>query len=410
VSPEVEAYNFQKADRLTNMKKKTLALAPAAVQREISRTGLQDHNIPLKNSAAGKEEYDMIVFSHIRWEYLYQRPQHIISRLSASKKTLFVEEPVEFEPAEENTAKITQLGPNLKVLQPRVKNIAEIEKVLSRYASTVNRPIAWFYSAAFSVLLGSMEFSKIIYDCIDERTLFRVGSAQSAMEKYLLSEANIVFAGGKSLFEALQPKHNNVHCFPGSVDREHFAKALCGLPVPADIKRLRRPVIGYYGAIDERIDLKLLGELAYRNPQASFVMIGPLEKVTKEQLLKHDNIYYLGVKPYNLLPNYLRAFDIAMMPFAMNEATLYLSPAKTLEYIAAGKPVISTPVFDIARDYKHCISIVSGSNEFSFAIKELMLEHPYEKEQRLEKYKQILDRTSWDNTAYLMERIIKLRW
>ncbi len=350
----------------------------------------------------------MIVFSHLRWDHNYQRPQHIMSRMASNKKILFVEQPVPFEPGQENTARIININANLQVLQPMVKSIADIVNVLPSFVSGSVKPIAWFYSAVFSVLLGSIDFEKIIYDCIDERTLFRTGTEQLYQEKYMLAEADIVFTAGKSLFEARQSQHKNIHCFPASVEKSHFEKAMNGIPVPHDIKKLRKPVIGYYGAIDERIDLNLLGKVAYRNPQASFVMIGPLEGVDERQLLTQENIYYLGVKPYEQLPNYLKAFDIAMMPFAMNEATLYLSPTKTLEYMAAGKPIISTPVYDVARDFKHCVSIVSGMDEFSIAIKDILFEHPYEKELRAERYEEILRWTSWDNTADLMEKIIRM--
>jgi glycosyltransferase involved in cell wall biosynthesis len=246
----------------------------------------------------------------------------------------------------------------------------------------------------------------VIYDCMDELSLFKGADPQLIeQEKYLLSEADIVFTGGKSLYEAKKKVHSNVYCFPSSVEHAHFRKALNGIPVPEDVARLKGPIIGYYGVIDERIDLQLLDQVALACPDASFAMIGPLAKITSDELPQRKNIHYIGMRPYEQLPNYLKGFDIAMMPFAMNDSTKFISPTKTLEYMAAGKPIISTPVHDVVRDYKNHINIVHDADEFCNAKEAIMLQVE-SKSYNHEKYNDILHSTSWDDTVKSMEKLI----
>lgn len=347
--------------------------------------------------------YDMIAFCHLRWQFVYQRPQHLISRLSKTYKVLLVEEPIGFVDGQEFTAEITEVNPQLHVLQPRVYRIEDIAKVLCSYVSNEFVPIAWFYSASFSSILTSRRFGTIIYDCMDELSLFK-GAPQSLIdqEKFLLGNADIVFTGGKSLFDSKRKLHNNVFCFPSSVDQIHFAKALNGVAIPKDIINIPSPIIGYFGVIDERINLELIRQSAERLPKVSFVMIGPLAKIENHELPHLPNIHYLGMKSYHELPAYLKAFDIAMMPFALNDATKYISPTKTLEYMAAGKPIISTRIKDVERDYDHCVRIVDDTNDFCEAILEL----GSTRFNGVKIYTEILANTSWDATAMKMGEIL----
>jgi len=352
----------------------------------------------------GSNYYDMVVFCHLRWQFVYQRPQHLISRMSKHYKVLLVEEPIGFSVEQEFTAVLSEVNPQLHILQPRVHRIEDIGRVLPHYVSNETIPLGWFYSASFSSILNDLEFETIIYDCMDELSLFK-GAPQSLIdqEQYLLKFADIVFTGGKSLFESKKNLHQNVFCFPSSVDEKHFAKALNGLAIPEDIARIPHPIVGYFGVIDERIDLDLLWESAKKLPEISFVMIGPLAKIEADDLPRLSNIHYLGIKSYNVLPAYLKAFDVAMMPFALNDATKYISPTKTLEYMSAGKPIISTRIKDVERDYRHCVRIVDTVNDFCGAVQELT-SNGYD---GFDSYKQILSHTSWDSTAMKMHTIIK---
>lgn len=378
------------------MEKKSTALNPeitlATPQNEIDETG---------------KDYEMLVFCHLRWGFVYQRPQHLISRLSQSLKVLFVEEPIPFAEGEEGSFEMEVIHENLHVLKPKTKNITAVASILQKMLPKDNFRVGWFYSAAFVDVLNDFNFESIVYDCMDELSLFRGADPQLVrQEKLLLSVADVVFTGGKSLFEAKDRQHHNVHCFPSSVDRQHFERALEDVELPADIRQIERPVIGYFGVIDERIDLDLLHKVALYNPQRNFVMLGPVVKISEEDLPREKNIHYLGMKAYKELPFYLAAFDIAMMPFALNDSTKFISPTKTLEYMAAGKPVISTPIKDVERDYSHCIPIVRTAEEFSSAIDKILT---YNSEVMGKEYGEILDRTSWDMTANKMKDLLKIK-
>lgn len=348
--------------------------------------------------------YDMVVFCHLRWEFVYQRPQHLISRMAKNFKILFVEEPISFSDGEEFSAHMIQVNRNLAVMQPKVRSIADIPRVLNQYIANNVVPMAWFYSASFVSILDFRTFETVIYDCMDELSLFK-GAPQQLIdnERTLLSQADIVFTGGKSLYESKQQLHDNVYCFPSSVDQEHFATALNGIAIPDDISQIPSPIVGYFGVIDERINLELISESARLLPNVSFVMIGPLAKISENDLPRLSNLHYLGMKSYEQLPAYLKAFDVAMMPFALNDATKFISPTKTLEYMAAGKPIISTRIKDVERDYQHCVAIVDSVQDFCDAVQNIKID----KSSRMSSYAEILSNTSWDTTASKMQNIIK---
>jgi glycosyltransferase involved in cell wall biosynthesis len=370
-----------------------------------NNTRINQNEISIEQKITSSE-YDMVVFCHLRWQFVYQRPQHLISRMSKNMKILLIEEPISYSPEEKSSGSLMMISDNLHVLQPKVKDIESIADILPEYIKNKGTITGWFYSASFSPLLSALNFDIVIYDCMDELSLFK-GAPKHLIdqEKYLMSHADIVFTGGKSLFESKKKLHPNVYCFPSSVDESHFAKAQNDIEIPADVSKLKEPVVGYYGVIDERIDLSLLHETAKLLPNTSFVMIGPLAKIEESDLPKENNIYYLGMRSYDELPNYLKIFDIAMMPFALNDATKYISPTKTLEYMAAGKPIISTKITDVVNDYSDCISLIETADEFAEAITSLYAK----KDEQLcmpAEYYNILKNTSWDATVQRMQSII----
>ncbi len=337
---------------------------------------------------------DLIVFSHLRWEFVWQRPQHIISRLAKNRGVLFVEEPINEE------TKTIRHG-NVTVLQPKVGTNLKFDDCVE--------PIVWFYSPMFIDYLKKVKKpSLIVFDSMDQLAAFK-GAPKDLIEKEkkLFLNADIVFTGGKSLYEEKKKYHDNVFCFPSSVDLKHFQKALDPeIPKPEDMKHLIGPVAGYYGVIDERIDLSLLSDAAKRMPDVNFVMIGPVVKINEIDLPKSKNIYYLGGKKYEELPNYLKFFDVCLMPFALNESTKFISPTKTLEYMAADKPIVSTPIYDVLRDYSEVVNISKSPSDFTKAMKNFLSENQRVKEQRLRKQHAVLEKTSWDKTVGEMEKIM----
>lgn len=354
---------------------------------------------------AKKPAYEMIVFSHLRWDFVYQRPQHLISRLSKTRKTLFIEEPIGKGANQSLGYEMEVVSPTLTVLKPKVDTIYDIHKIL-RQLGIQEVPIAWFYSPSFMELMPFIEPKKVIYDCMDELSLFKgAPTTIKEQEQELMKAANVVFTGGRSLYESKSKQRKNVHCFPSSVDMVHFKKATDTIEIPEDLKEIQKPRIGYIGVIDERIDMNLLAKTAELMPEYSFVMIGPLAKIGEDDLAKAENIHYLGMKSYNELPNYLAGLDYTMMPFALNDATRFISPTKTLEYMAAEKPIISTAIKDVVSQYSDCVKIVDSAEQFKDAIK--AIENDKQKS-FLPLYKKVLDTTSWDHTAMKISELINL--
>ncbi|WP_194778374.1 glycosyltransferase [Pararhodonellum marinum] len=348
-----------------------------------------------------RHDYDMIVFCHLRWDFVYQRPQHLISRFAGYLKILFVEEPL---PRSEPDSSIRIISSNLHVLQPNIADIQDLPQVLFGFININANPIGWFYSPSFHGVLEKISFSTIVYDCMDELSLFKGASSDLiSQERILLNEAKIVFTGGKSLFESKFSLHSNIHCFPSSVDIEHFSMAKNGISIPEELDDIPSPIIGYFGVLDERIDLKLIEQTASKLPDCSFIFIGPVVKIQEEELPRLPNIHYLGIRPYALLPYFLKAFDIAMMPFELNESTKYISPTKTLEYMAAGKPIISTKIRDVVRDYTSCIRLIDNSEDFAEEIRKILDKDIIPK---VHLYESILKKTSWDFTVNQMKKII----
>lgn len=348
------------------------------------------------------------VLSHLRWNSVFQRPHHITTRLAQKYNIIFVEEPIDDAVHKYGTAESFKPHKNITVFTPFIKwdnwetMSREYIELLNNYFRTeVADSLFWFYSPFYIYFLRYFQPRGIVYDCMDELSAFKNASPNlPRYEKELLSQADIVFTGGKSLYESKKRLNPNTFCFPSSVDAAHFARALdVQTPLPADIQAIQRPIVGFYGVIDERIDLDLLKQVATQLPHISFVMIGPVVKIDETTLPKNKNIYYLGKKEYSQLPEYLKAFDITMMPFALNESTKYISPTKTLEYMAALKPVISTPIEDVVRDYKEIVSIVKNEQEFVSAIDGYLTESTEQKQKRQKKEKEIVQKTSWDSTV-----------
>lgn len=344
-------------------------------------------------------EYDLIVFCHLRWDFVYQRQQHLISRFSNQYKILVVEEPIGQN--SENTSPIIEVSESLHILRPQIDHINELAFYLKKVLKDSRFMVGWFYSAAFVSVLESFDFETVVYDCMDELTLFKGASPELlAQENSLLSAADIVYTGGKSLYESKKEKHHNVFCFPSSVDVPHFSNANNDFVLkPGDLSTIKNPIVGYYGVIDERIDLDLIAETAAKMPEISFVMIGPICKIEENDLPRAENIHYLGMKSYEELPQYLQFFDIAMMPFALNDSTKFISPTKTLEYMAAMKPIISTKIKDVVRDYSGCVNLIDNAEDFCKAIQKPLQNFETE-------YKEILENTSWDRTTDKMKTII----
>ena len=363
----------------------------------------------------------LICFSHLRWKFVFQRPQHLMTRFAETRRTLVWEEPLpaeagalaSVERAEEG--RVTVLTPRLPEGMSREEATAVLGRLLSDELAErrIERPIAWYYTPMM------LEFSRpvaenaaaVVYDCMDELSAFKFAPERlRQLERDLVGLADVVFTGGYSLYEAKRGWHANIHPFPSSVDRSHFAKARSLTPAddPADQAALPHPRLGFYGVIDERMDLKLLAELADAHPEWSIVMVGPVVKVDPADLPKRANIHYLGGKSYAELPVYLAGWDVALAPFAINESTRFISPTKTPEYLAGGKPVVSTAIVDVKRHYGELDAVcVAGTHAEFIAGCEaaLLLVRDKSSAWREEADEALVD-LSWDSTYARMAALV----
>ncbi len=273
-------------------------------------------------------------------------------------------------------------------------------------------PILWLYTPVAAPFVQVIQPELLIYDVMDELAAFKDAPEElKVADRQLLMQADLVFTGGASLYRARQPYHHNIHLFPSGVDIEHFARAdREAFALPADIAHIPSPRLGYFGVIDERMDLALLAHMAAAHPEWNLVMLGPVVKIAPEDLPQAPNLHYPGMKAYNDLPAYLAHFDVALVPFAMNEATRYLSPTKTLEYLAAHKPVVSVPIPDIVELYGDFVRIGHTAEAFTAHVEAALATTTTAQATRRRQETELLARYTWDNIAEQMYQLIDNRY
>ncbi len=347
----------------------------------------------------------MVCFSHLRWNFTFQRPNHLMSHFARERRVFYVEEPVFGAQSagvrrERVSETLTVCTPHLPDTPPWHSEEAQARLLSEFFASQgVNNPVLWFYTPMALPLADGLRPSAVVYDCMDELSLF-LGAPPELLEReeMLLERADIVFTGGHSLYESKRNRHRSVHAFPSSVDVHHFSpSAHEGKPEPEDQRSIRGPKVGFFGVIDERMDLQLLSQLSRERPEYQFVVVGPVVKIPEDSLPRAQNIHYLGPKPYAQLPLYLRGWDVAMMPFALNDSTRFISPTKTLEYIAGGRPVVSTAVRDVVVPYgQRGLVRIADHERFASAI-DGALSEPLSTQTRAD-LQEVLWSTSWDKT------------
>lgn len=333
--------------------------------------------------------YAIIVHCHLRWDFVWQRPQHLISRLSQKHPVLFLEDAAPLPPGEtEPRFAITHVSDTLTVACPllaphvgdpekdaetdRINGIAWgrlLDTMVAQLKATNpvwERIVHWIYTPAAVGARDRYNPVAVVYDCMDELANFKgAPPGLKAKEAELMNAAQVVFTGGPSMYAARKDIHPNVHQFNSGVDIEHFRRALAGeTPVPDDMANLMKPRLLYYGVIDERMGWENLAAVCDAHPEWNVIMVGPLAKITEDDLLRRPNLHYTGQRGYDDLPGYLKGCDVALVPFALSDATKFLSPTKTLEYFAAHKPVVSTPIGDIVEHYSDAARIAYTPEQF----------------------------------------------
>lgn len=410
----------------------------------------------------------ILCISHLRWGFVWQRPQHLLGRfarsipanfdgqaaagsefsaqvaeLAASEKALsidgkpilnevggeayrvvFVEEPV--TSTDEKLARLDVSQPDnapgvtvIKLIYPAHHHFwighgdQRTQKLYDRLlvdwlaAEEIEKPILWLYTPMASEFLEVIPRSLFIFDAMDQLSAFAGAPPELiARDQAVLRQADIVFTGGWSLYQAKKPFNPNTHLFPSGVEVEHFAKAADRrtIPRPPELEGLRGPILGYFGVIDERVDLRLIEAIAKAHPEWNIVMIGPVVKINPADLPKAQNVLYPGGRDYSDLPSYLAYFDVALLPFALNEATRYISPTKTLEYMAAHKPMVSTAIRDVIDGYGDVVRVAHDYPEF-IRYCEHVLHVPANADQRRREDEYLVQNT-WDSIAGRMKALV----
>jgi UDP-galactopyranose mutase len=357
----------------------------------------------------------IIVFSHLRWDFVCQRPQHLLTRLAQHYPIVFVEEPILDQ--HETRWEISSPAPNVVVCQPHTTvampgfhddQLPQLRKLMRQLVADYDDHIVWFYTPMSLPLLQECHPRLVVYDCMDELAAFKNAPKQLLQrESALLKTADIVFTGGPSLYRAKRERHPNVHCFPSSVDVTHFMQALDRTNSHPAHKDIPGPRLGFYGVIDERFDAELIGKVADAHPQWQIVLVGPIVKVDPASLPKRQNIHYLGQQPYQALPHFLAGWDVCLLPFALNESTKFISPTKTLEYMAAELPIVSTPVTDVADLYSDIVYVAADAAQFVAACESALLESTEKRAATIQKMRAVVAETSWDKTAHSMHELIE---
>jgi UDP-galactopyranose mutase len=348
---------------------------------------------------------DLICFSHLRWNFVFQRPQHLMTRCARERRVFFFEEP-QISPGGAPRLAVDQSG-GVRVVVPHLpdslgydERIAAQRMLLDGMCATyrIAEYVAWYYTPMALAFSHHLEPVATVYDCMDELSAFKgAPTVIKEREAELLRRANLVLTGGQSLYEAKRHQHPNIHPFPSSVDAAHFAQARRITSDPLDQAAIPHPRLGFFGVIDERMDLALLDGIASARPDWHLVLLGPVTKIEPASLPQRPNIHYLGSKQYDDLPHYVAGWDVALLPFARNEATRFISPTKTPEYMAAGKPVVSTSIRDVVRPYgqQGLVRIADDVPSFVRASVAAMAE---DATKRITLADAFLRQTSWDGT------------
>jgi len=395
-----------------------------------------------------EHQVDLVCVSHLWWDWVWQRPQHLLSRLTQRRNVLYVEEPrIQIGPDYEGFD-IVEADSNLRIGRLTYRSDAptfwerlhetldrtgahpfkvsdqireaslmfespmqeRLEREVVEYvaARRGERLVLWLYTPVVVQFIDLLQPDLVVYDVMDELSAFKFMPPKlKQQEQELFARADLIFTGGPSLYEARRNRHSDVHLYPSGVDQAHFAQALSDdLPVPPSIAALPSPIIGFFGVLDERLDRELLAQVAQLRPDWQWVMIGPILKIEDSHLPRLPNLHYLGKQDYADLPAYLKAFDVAMMPFARNEATQFISPTKTLEYMAAHKPIVSTPITDVIGLYGSVVRIAHTAEEFVAQVEAALHEPERERANRIEREHDLLGAYTWDRIASEMQALI----
>jgi protoporphyrinogen oxidase/glycosyltransferase involved in cell wall biosynthesis len=359
----------------------------------------------------------LIVFSHQRWDLLFQRPQHVLTRLARRWRVLFVEEPTFDAGNPRATLRspqngITVMTPHTPLTAPGFHDdqIPLLSKLVGQAIARerIDDYGAWLCTPMALPLLQKLDPRVIVYDCADDLAALHMAPRQlSQRESALLRVANVVFCGGPGLYDARNERHRNVHVFPSSVDSAHFARATDSTITHAEIRSLARPRLGYCGVVDEHIDVDLLARVAHARPEWELCVVGPVTRLDAAALPHAPNLHYFGARTYDELPAFIAGWDVALLPFARDEPTRSVSATNALEYMAAQRPIVSTPITDVERLYGDVVRFGDSPEAFIACVEDALVEPDALRAARLTRMARIVAATSWDDTALAMSRLVE---
>ncbi len=378
--------------------------------------------MPSKNSASKPDDFPIIVHSHLPWSGVWQRPQQIMSRLARRHPIIFLEGPRLTGDDTEPRSEVERLPrhPAITVMRthfPRRRfsdgawvdqwrlNLLQ-QELAARFPGQFDRAVHWFYDPmAAPCFIGNLDMQAVVYDCMDELSQFRFAPPEIRVrERQLLAAAHVVFCGGRKLHQSKSRFNRNAHFYGCGVEFEHFNKAqAAALPAPSDVAFIAPPVLGYFGVVDERLDYALVDRLAAADPHWNVVMIGPTAKIDPDHLPCRPNLFWVGRREYEALPDYARVFSACLMPFALNESTEFINPTKALEYLATGRPVISTAVPDVIANFGHVVKIAPSPEAF-ISLCQLAVSSPQQFD--LAGGLQLARQNTWDEIVHKMENHI----
>ncbi len=406
--------NYRKLEQSTE---KEACINSTYISNHVSSPSLHSSNTRFQLLAASSNPPALVCLSHLRWDFVYQRPQHLLTRCAKERPLFFIEEPI-FGSYPASRMEISRRESGVWVVVPHLPEGLSAEAIAAAQQLLIDELFAeqdiyqyilWYYTPMAMSFTRHLKPMAVVYDCMDELSLFAgAPPALKKCEAELFKCADLVFTGGQSLYESKVNQHPNVYAFPSSIDRAHFAQARNFTGEPADQADIPHPRLGFFGVIDERMDLDLLSGIAETRPDWHLVIIGPVVKIDPAILPCQDNIHYLGGKSYQELPAYIAGWDVALLPFAHNESTRFISPTKTPEYLAAGKPVVSTSIRDVVRPYGQLglVQIADTVTEFVAAVEAAMNQKPDESE-LLNQVDAFLKQTSWDSTWAGMIQLVE---
>jgi hypothetical protein len=359
----------------------------------------------------------LMVFSHMAWNPGQGRTPQLMAALAGRWQILFVEAPRHAAGAARLESRAIRAGLTVLTLTTPAP-AAGFHDDAQAFGVTLLREelagrrlkidIAWLDTPMAWPLAQALGIACLAYDCLEgpPASLQFDAALLHQRESALMRTAALMVAAGPSLFNAHRHRHANLHCVCSAVHAEHFSPASLEL-TSARARRghvlqssLARPRLGYFGSIDERLDLDLLAALADRQPGWAFVMVGSVAGIAAERLPQRRNIHWLGEQDDALLPYLLAGWDLALMPYVVSEATRFLMPSQTLEYMAGYQPIVSTPVRDVQALYAPAVTIAAPQAEaFSSACEEVLAESARARSARLIDMARIVARHAWANTA-----------